>query len=208
MFAVKEADHLDWAARLRIIMGIAYCLDHLHQLDPPAVLRNLSSSSIYLCNDYAAKISDLSFCSSEEKNEVVQSLESSGIMDPQLSSQEGNVYKFGIILLEIISGRLPFSEDDGLLVLWASSHLNGKRPLVHMVDTTLALYSEDDVTALCEVIKACIEPDPKKRPTMSKVVAQLKQITSISPDGASPKLSLLWWAELEIVSAESNSSLQ
>lgn len=196
---------MDWAARLKIVMGIAYCLDHMHQLDPPVVLKNLSSSSIYLCDDYAAKISDLSFWNEEKEED--QSLESSGVMDVQLSTLEGNVYKFGIILLETISGRLPFSEDDGLLVLWASSHLMGKRPLMDMVDKTLESYSNEDVTALCDVIKACVKPDPRRRPTMSQVVAQLRQITGISPSGATPKLSPLWWAELEIISTESNSLL-
>lgn len=191
---IKEADHLDWAARLRIIMGIAYCLDYMHQLDPPVVVKTLNSSSIYLCDDYAAKISDLSLWNEEKET-----------ADPKLSAQESNVYKFGIILLEIISGRLPFSEDDGLLVLWASSHLSEKRPLMDIVDTTLESFNKEELISLCEVVKSCIDPDLKRRPTMPAVVGQLRQITSMPPEAARPKLSPLWWAELEIISTESNS---
>ncbi|KAJ6804811.1 inactive receptor-like serine/threonine-protein kinase [Iris pallida] len=200
---VEEAEHLDWRLRLRIIMGIAYCLKHMHQLEPPVIPKILNSSTIYLSEDYAAKISDLSF-GSEEK-EAERTSQGSGALDDQISNQEGIVYKFGIILLEIISGRLQFSKDDGLLVLWASSHLSGKRPLKDMVDSTLESFSEEDVYALSEVIKSCINPDPKKRPSLLELVVQLRHITAMSPDAVTPKLSPLWWAELEIVSTESGS---
>lgn len=72
----------------------------------------LSSSSIYLTEDYAAKISDVDLCKDDFDKDELES-----------------VYKLGILLLEVISGRLPFSEDHGLPVFSASSHLDGKRPL-------------------------------------------------------------------------------
>ncbi|KAE8704549.1 putative LRR receptor-like serine/threonine-protein kinase MRH1 [Hibiscus syriacus] len=53
---VKEMEHLDWNARMRIIMGVAYCLQYMHHdLNPPLAHPSLSSSSIYLADDYAAK---------------------------------------------------------------------------------------------------------------------------------------------------------
>ncbi|KAK8955357.1 putative LRR receptor-like serine/threonine-protein kinase MRH1 [Platanthera guangdongensis] len=198
---IKEAEPLDWTTRLRIAMGIAYCLEHMQRLDPPVIPRNLNSSTVYLTEDYAAKISDLSFWN--EERESYSSYEVPDDLEPPLSNQEEIVYKFGIILLELISGRLPFSKDDGLLVLWASSYLTGKRPLNGIVDLTLKLVSDKDITALCDVIRPCVSPDPRARPTMVDLVAQLRKITSMNPDAASPKLSPLWWAELEIISSES-----
>lgn len=187
--AVKEAEHLDWAARLRIAMGIAYCLEHMLQLEPPFVPRNLNSSSIYLTEDYAAKVSDC-VCLNQTK-------EANSAQDD--SDLTNIVYKFGILLLEILSGRRPFSEDDDLLVCWASCYFTGKRPLKDMLDTTLTSFRENDLGAFSEVLRSCINPDPSKRPTMSEVTKSLRQITSISPDAASPRLSPLWWAELEIL---------
>ena len=52
----KEMEHLDWSARMRIIMGTAYCLQHMHELNPPMSLSKLASSAIYLTDDYAAKV--------------------------------------------------------------------------------------------------------------------------------------------------------
>lgn len=57
MCSVKEVEHLDWGARMRIIMGTAYCLQYMHHdLNPPVAHTNLTSSSIYLTDDYAAKV--------------------------------------------------------------------------------------------------------------------------------------------------------
>lgn len=56
-FSVKEVEHLDWNARVRIIMGVAYCLEHMHHvLNPPLVHPHLHSSSILLTEDCAAKV--------------------------------------------------------------------------------------------------------------------------------------------------------
>ncbi|PQP93987.1 putative inactive receptor-like protein kinase [Prunus yedoensis var. nudiflora] len=41
---IKEAEHLDWIMRMRIAMGVAYCLDYMHQLNPPIAHNNLNSS--------------------------------------------------------------------------------------------------------------------------------------------------------------------
>ncbi|PKA51885.1 putative LRR receptor-like serine/threonine-protein kinase [Apostasia shenzhenica] len=198
---IKEAEPLDWTARLRIAMGIAYCLEYMLRLDPPVILSNLNSSTIILTEDYAAKVSDLSFWNEEKATN--SSFENPEDFEPPLANQEDIVYKFGIILLELVSGRLPFSKDYGLLVLWASCYLSGKRPINGMIDQTLISVGEEDVSSLCEVIRSCVNPEAGERPTMAEVVSQLRKITAIAPEAAFPRLSPLWWAELEIISSES-----
>ncbi|KAI5443947.1 hypothetical protein KIW84_012538 [Lathyrus oleraceus] len=47
--------------RLRVAIGTVYCLQHMHQLNPPLAHSSLNTSSVQLTDDYAAKISDLSF---------------------------------------------------------------------------------------------------------------------------------------------------
>ncbi|KAJ0978320.1 hypothetical protein J5N97_013794 [Dioscorea zingiberensis] len=201
---IKEAEHLDWSSRLRIAMGIAYCLEHMQQLEPPIAVRNLNSSSIYLTEDYAAKVSDIEFrYHAKEANSIKESLDNPLVAAP-LPESKILVYKFGILLLEILSGRRPFSEDEGLLVRWASCYFNGRRPLKDMVDITLKSFREKDLGPLSELVNSCISRDPRKRPTMTEVADSLRRITSISPDAAAPRLSPLWWAELEILSTEAN----
>jgi len=176
---------LDWPTRLCIIMGVAYCLEHMSQLDPPVMPAALSSSSIYLTEDYAAKISFWK----DEKDAAAP------------RDEESIVYKLGILLLEVISGRLPFSEDHGLLILWASSYLDGKRPLNGMADPMLRSSVRDkDLAVLCDVVRLCIHSDKDKRPGMGEVARLMRGVTALSPEQATPRDNPLWWAELEIAS--------
>ncbi|KAJ4767140.1 Protein kinase family protein [Rhynchospora pubera] len=191
---IKEAEQLDWMSRLRIAAGVIYCLDYMHCFSPPVTLKTLNSLSVYLTEDYAAKVADTNL-HLEEKDSDCES-------DFDCSDEESSVYKFGVLLLEIISGRLPFSKDDGLLVLWASSYLKGKRPIMAMVDPTLKEVPETHVLALCEVIKSCIKPEITERPGIAEVATRMMSITGISPEAAAPRKSPLWWAELEVNSFE------
>ncbi|KAJ1273688.1 hypothetical protein BS78_05G004400 [Paspalum vaginatum] len=192
---IREAEDLDWPTRLRIIMGVAYCLEHMSQLDPPVLPPALSSSSIYLTEDYAAKVSDMEFRKCGDKDDAAAAA-------PRDDEQEGVAYRFGILLLEVISGRLPFSEDHGLLVLWASSYLDGKRPLSGMADPMLrSSVPGEDLAALCDVVRLCIHSDREKRPDMGEVARLMRGVTALSPEQVTPRDNPLWWAELEIASA-------
>ncbi|XP_052211261.1 probable inactive receptor-like protein kinase At3g56050 isoform X2 [Diospyros lotus] len=199
---IKEAEHLDWGMRLRIAMGMAYCLEHLHQLSPPIAHGNLHSSSVYLTEDYAAKISDFRFWNEITATKMGSS--ATELLATASTDTESNVYSFGVILFEMVTGRLPYSVDNGSPVDWASHYLKAGQPLKHMIDPTLKSFKEEEVKKLSEVIKDCVNPDPNSRPTMKEVTARLKEITAIGPDGATPKLSPLWWAELEILTTEAS----
>ncbi|XP_021278004.1 probable inactive receptor-like protein kinase At3g56050 [Herrania umbratica] len=199
---IQEAEHLDWAMRLRIAMGVAYCLEHMHQLTPPIAHRNLQSCSVYLTEDYAAKISDFSFMNNATAAKVGSA--TMELLESPSADADGNVYSFGVILFEMITGRIPYSVDNGSLADWASDYLRRDQPLIEMVDPTLKSFQEDELEKLFEVIKSCVHPDPKERPTMREIAAKLKEITAMGPDGATPKLSPLWWAELEILSTEAS----
>ncbi|KZV39270.1 hypothetical protein F511_14571 [Dorcoceras hygrometricum] len=187
---IREAEHLDWDTRLRIAMGVAYCLEHMHQLTPPLAHRNLTSSSVYLTEDYAGKVSDFIY-----QNE--------GNLDQIEPNAQSNVYSFGVLLFEIITGRLPYSVGGESLENWASDYLR-VQPLREVVDPTLRTYHEEQLQLIGNVIVMCTNPDPRRRPSMKEVCLMLREITGIGPDGAVPKISPLWWAELEILSTEAN----
>ncbi|WOG94077.1 hypothetical protein DCAR_0313368 [Daucus carota subsp. sativus] len=186
---IRESEHLDWGMRMRIIMGIAYCLEHLHQLKPPIPHKSLNSSAVSLTEDYAAKLSDFGLW-----NEIASK-------DMQ-ASPESNVYSFGVLLFELVTGRLPYMVDSFALEDWASDYLRGDQPLGEMVDQILTSFDEEQLEQIGEVIKSCCHYNPKQRPAMKNVTARLKEITRIRAEEAVPRLSPLWWAELEIISSE------
>lgn len=45
---------------MRIIMGTAYCLQHMHELNPPVTHANITARDVFLTDDYAAKVDLLS----------------------------------------------------------------------------------------------------------------------------------------------------
>ncbi|KAL4620811.1 hypothetical protein ACB092_06G183100 [Castanea dentata] len=199
---IKEAEHLDWGMRLRIAMGMAYCLEHMHQQNPLIAHNNLTSSSICLAEDYAAKVSEFSFWN----DMVVTEIESAGLKNLHTPSAdpESNVYSFGVILFEMITGKVPYSVENPSFEDWASDYLRGEQPFIEMVDPTLTSFQEEQLELIGEVLKSCVHPNPKKRPAMREVCTKLRAITGITPEGAYPRLSPLWWAELEIASADAS----
>jgi serine/threonine protein kinase len=54
--AADDFEHIGWRGRTRIIMGLAYCIQQMHELSPPVVHPDLQSSSILLTEDGAAKV--------------------------------------------------------------------------------------------------------------------------------------------------------
>ncbi|KAB2079199.1 hypothetical protein ES319_A06G215900v1 [Gossypium barbadense] len=200
---VEDMEHLDWSGRVRIIMGVAYCLLYMHHdLNPPISHPNLSSSFIYLTDDYAAKISEiLGFDSATKSNNSVDDGSQDSKLDPY-ADPETNVYSFGILLLEIVSGKLVYSKEQGSIEEWASQYLNDKGSLNNLVDPTLKGYKAEELEVICEVIQECIQSEPRQRPTMKDVSSKLRQAFNITPEQAVPRLSPLWWAELEILSME------
>ncbi|VFQ99494.1 unnamed protein product [Cuscuta campestris] len=184
----KEAEHLDWGMRMRIVMGVAYCLSYMHHLSPPVLHQNLKSSAIHLAEDYAAKVWDFDFRGDELAHN-----------DADSSTPQSNVYNFGVILLEVVMGRQPKALKD-----FVSEYLHGRKPLREMADPSLGSFEEEQnqqMDEIGEVIKLCLRLGPRLRPTMTEVCGRLREITGIGPDGAVPKASPLWWAELEILSA-------
>ncbi|XP_076957242.1 inactive receptor-like serine/threonine-protein kinase At2g40270 [Bidens hawaiensis] len=189
---VKEAEHLDWSTRLRIAMGVAYCLEYLHQLDPPIAHKNLKSSSIYLTEDYAAKISDFSFWDASKTGPTRTEL-----LETPLSTPQTNVYSFGVILFELITGKMVNDSLENLV----SDFLITEQPITSLVDPSLSSFENHMINGLFEVVKMCVVSDPNQRPIMRGVTGRLKEITDVAPESAIPRASPLWWAELEILSS-------
>ena len=195
--AVREDGYLDWPTRLRVAVGVAYCLEHMHQLSPPEILRALDTSTICLTDDFAAKISDVVFC-----DEPRLSL---SLSPAAMSDRESVVYSYGMVLLETMTGRFTASSDGGLLESWAAAYLRGERQLRDVMDPALRRsFHAATVDKLDGVIRGCTDREPRRRLAMPEVAKRLREITAMPPDAATPKVSPLWWAELEIISTEVN----
>ncbi|XP_019170172.1 PREDICTED: protein MALE DISCOVERER 2-like isoform X2 [Ipomoea nil] len=196
----QELEHLDWSARMRIVMGVAYCLQYMHNLNPPLSHSNMTSDNIFLTDDYASKIGEITFW--DEFTDKTKLGENEDSELPPLPEPETNIYSFGLMLLEIISGKLTYTEEQGPILNWATPFLNDKQNINKLIDPTLKSYKDNELAVICEVIQECVQQDTRTRPTINEVISKLREVLGISPEAAVPRLSPLWWAELEILSAE------
>ncbi|MBA0796756.1 hypothetical protein Gohar_007496 [Gossypium harknessii] len=204
-----EGSQLSWTRRMRIILGIARGLKYLHaELEPPFTISELNSSAVYLTEDFSPKLVDFeswkTIIARSEKNSG--SIGSNGAMCLLPNSVEnrhldiqGNIHAFGILLLEIISGRPPFCKDRGSLIDWAKDYLELPEVMSHIVDPELKHFTFDDLKLICEIISLCIHPDISRRPSMQEISLMLESSidTSVSIE---LKSSSLAWAELALSS--------
>ncbi|KAK6263079.1 hypothetical protein QUC31_008895 [Theobroma cacao] len=204
-----EGSQLSWTRRMRIIQGIARGLKYLHtEPEPPFTISELNSSAVYLTEDFSPKLVDFeswkTILARSEKNSG--SIGSNGAICLLPNSVEkrhldiqGNIHAFGVLLLEIISGRPPFCKDRGCLIDWAKDYLALPEVMSYIVDPALKQFRYDDLKVICEVISLCIHPDFSNRPAMQEISLMLESgiDTSVSVE---LKSSSLAWAELALSS--------
>ncbi|KAK4435309.1 putative LRR receptor-like serine/threonine-protein kinase [Sesamum alatum] len=204
-----EGCQFSWTRRMKIIMGIARGLKYLHtELDPPFTISELSSSSVYLTEDFSPKLVDFEswktiFSRSEKSSGTISNEGAVCILPDSLEGRhldiQGNVYAFGILLLEIVSGRPPYCKDKGCLVDWAKEFLELPDDMSYVVDPELKHFRQEDLRVICEVVNLCIRPSSSTRTSMRDLCYMLESgiDTSISSE---IKASSLAWAELALSS--------
>ncbi|KAK6130055.1 hypothetical protein DH2020_036182 [Rehmannia glutinosa] len=204
-----EACQFSWTRRMKIIVGIARGLKYLHtELDPSFTISELNSSSIYLTDDFSPKLVDFEcwktiLSRSEKSSGTISNEGAVCILPNNLEGRhldiQGNIYAFGILLLEIVSGRPPYCKDKGCLVDWAKEYLELPEVMSYVVDPELKHFRYEDLKAICDVVNLCIYPNTSTRTSMRDLCSMLESgiDTSVS---AEIKASNLAWAELALSS--------
>ncbi|XP_011080986.1 probable LRR receptor-like serine/threonine-protein kinase At1g63430 [Sesamum indicum] len=204
-----EGCQFSWTRRMNIILGIARGLKYLHtELDPPFTISELSSSSVYLTEDFSPKLVDFEcwkmiFSRSEKSSGTISNEGAVCILPDALEGRhldiQGNIYAFGILLLEIVSGRPPYCKDKGCLVDWAKEFLESPNNMSYVVDPELKHFRQEDLKVICEVVNLCVHPSSSTRTSMRDLCSMLESgiDTSISFE---IKASSLAWAELALSS--------
>ncbi|KAL6844212.1 hypothetical protein ACP4OV_025885 [Aristida adscensionis] len=202
-----EGAQLSWLRRMKIAIGIAQGLRYLHtELQPPFAISELNSNSVYVTEDFTPKLVDFEcwkmMFSKHAKPASHFSRKASfpgngDSSEDKHADIQGNTFAFGVILLEIISGRLPYCKDKGYLVDWATKYLQQPEEIGKLVDPELTNVRTEDLAVLCSVVSRCIDPDPSKRPSMQIITGVLENGIDLSA-AAILKESSLAWAELAL----------
>ncbi|KAF0917382.1 hypothetical protein E2562_017836 [Oryza meyeriana var. granulata] len=134
---VEGFDHIDWNGRMRVIMGVAYCIQHMHELNPSITHPDLQSSAILLSEDGAAKVADMSVWQEViSRGKMPKSDDLIDHYEPISADPAGNVCSFGLLMLEIISGRPPYSEHKGSLANLVRMTINTSSVVTKIVATS------------------------------------------------------------------------
>ncbi|KAL8503360.1 hypothetical protein ACS0TY_022192 [Phlomoides rotata] len=204
-----EACQFSWTRRMKIIVGIARGLMYLHtELDPSFTISELNSSSVYLTDEFSPKLVDFdcwkTVLSRSEKSSGTISNEGAVCILPHNMEErnldiQGNIYAFGVLLLEIVSGRPPYCKDKGYLVDWAKEFLDLPEVMAYVVDPELKHFRYEDLKVICEVVNLCVRPNTSTRTSMRKLCSMLESGIDTSVP-AEIKASNLAWAELALSS--------
>lgn len=203
-----EGCQMSWTRRMKIIIGIAKGLNYLHtEIEPPFTISELNSNAVYLTDDFSPKLVDFeswkTILSRSESNSRSVSYEGAiCILPTSLEGRHldirGNIYSFGVLLLEIISGRPPFSEDRGCLVDWAKEYLEVPEVMSYVVDPELKHFRYEDLKVICDVVNLCINPKPLNQVSMQELCNMLE--SKIDTSVSSELNASLAWAELALSS--------
>ncbi|KAI5590579.1 hypothetical protein BDE02_04G018700 [Populus trichocarpa] len=193
LFDPRKGAQLSWRSRIHIINGIAKGTLYLHEDSRLRIIhRDLKASNILLDNNMNPKISDFGMARIMEANEgeanTVRIAGTYGYMAPEyamegLYSTKSDVFSFGVILLEIITGRknsgFHKSKRAPSLLAYAWELWNNGKEL-EMIDPVLAdSCCSDEFSRCVHIGLLCVQEDASERPAMSSVVLMLKSDNSI-----------------------------
>lgn len=179
----------DWTRRLSISIGAAEGLAFLHNV---AIIHlDISSSNIFLDANYKALLGEIEISKLLDPSRGTASISavagSFGYIPPEYAytmqmTAPGNVYSYGVVLLEILTSCLPVDEafGEGIdLVKWVHNAPSRGETPEQILDAKLSTVSyawRKQMLAVLKVALLCTEVTPAKRPKMKKVVEMLQEI--------------------------------
>ncbi|TVU29766.1 hypothetical protein EJB05_21351, partial [Eragrostis curvula] len=178
---------LTWDHRMKIILGTAKGLMYLHEgLEPKVVHRDVKTSNILLDKNWNAKLSDFGLAKllgSEHSYVTTRVMGTFGYVAPEYAgtgmlNETSDVYSFGILIMEIVSGRVPvdYNRPPGEvnLIDWLKTMVSSRNsdgvvdPKIPKKPTSRALKK------VLLVALRCVDPDASKRPRMGHVIHMLE----------------------------------
>ncbi|KAI3798769.1 hypothetical protein L1987_34048 [Smallanthus sonchifolius] len=179
----NSEERLDWRVRFKIAIGIAEGLRYLHcECHRRIIHRDITASNILLMEDYQPQISDFGLAKwLPEKwvHHIVSPIEGTfGYMAPEyfmhgIVHEKIDVFSFGVLLLELITGRRAVDSSRQSLVIWAKPFLE-QCNIKELVDPHLDGYNMIELKRAMSAASACIHHLPNVRPNMKRVIQMLK----------------------------------
>ncbi|KAL8482240.1 hypothetical protein ACS0TY_028406 [Phlomoides rotata] len=201
----KEPLSFGWNERYRVAIGVAEALDYLHNREGQSVIhRDIKSSNILLSDDFEPQISDFGlakWASTTSTHITCTDVAGTfGYLAPEYFmygkvNEKIDVYAYGVVLLELLSGRKPISSNcpkgQESLVMWAKPILTSEK-FISLLDPKLGSnYDQEQVERMVLAASLCIRRAPRARPHMSLVLKLLQGDPEVAK-----------WARLQVNASE------
>uniref|UniRef100_A0A7N2LYY7 Uncharacterized protein n=1 Tax=Quercus lobata TaxID=97700 RepID=A0A7N2LYY7_QUELO len=214
---IKRAQ-MNWERRYDIICSIARGILYLHEDSHLKIIhRDLKPSNILFDEAMNPKISDFGlarlFDVGQSQDKTSRRVGTYGYMAPEYISHghysvKSDVFSFGILVLEIVSGRkkswLCNTDDVELLLSYAWTNWR-EGTASNLIDQTLGDGSRSEITRCIHIGLLCVQENVAYRPTMSLVVQMLNSDSSSLPTPARPAFLIHSDIERDITLLQSTS---
>ncbi|CAL5384807.1 unnamed protein product [Camellia sinensis] len=206
----KDPRAFGWSERFKVAVGVAEALEYLHNVSAkPVIHRDVKSSNILLSDDFEPQLSDFGLAkwasTSSSHITCTDVAGTFGYLAPEYFmfgkvNEKIDVYAFGVVLLELLSGRKPISNDhpkgQESLVMWAKLILKGGK-VSQLLDPSMGnKYDHNQMERMVLAATLCIRRAPRARPQMC-IVSKLLQGDS----------GVIKWARLQVHASEGTDML-
>ncbi|KAG0502546.1 hypothetical protein HPP92_002618 [Vanilla planifolia] len=191
----RSSKLLEWRDRYNIAVGVARGLHYLHKGCRRRVIhRDIKASNVLLRSDYEPQISDFGLAKWLPRQlnhlSIIPIEGTFGYLAPEyfmhgLVDEKTDVFAFGVLLLELVTGKRPVDPSYQSLLVWAKPRIAAGK-FTEFADPKLGgKYDKEQLQRLVLVASFCVRPSPIWRPTMNEVLHLLS-------DGNDLKGAVTW----------------
>ncbi|CAN0913815.1 Probable inactive receptor kinase At1g48480 [Linum grandiflorum] len=175
---------LNWDTRSTIALGAAKGISYIHSQGASISHGNIKSSNILLTKSYEARVSDFGLAQlagAAPNTSRLDGYRAPEVTDAHKVSQKADVYSFGVLLLELLTGKAPthsLTNDEGVdLPRWVQSVVR-EEWTAEVFDLELLRYQnvEEEMVELLQLAIDCTAQYPDKRPSMAEVARRIEEI--------------------------------
>ncbi|KAG6436919.1 hypothetical protein SASPL_101825 [Salvia splendens] len=178
----------NWGRRIKLALQIAKAVDVLHSLNPPVIHRDIKSANVLIDRNFNARLGDFGLalrCVDDSRLKSTPPAGTMGYLDPSYVTPDNlstktDVFSFGILLLEIISGRkaIDVAYSPPSIVDWAIPLIR-RGKLLSVYDPRVV--PPKDASTLAVVAAKCVRSCRERRPSMKEVVQCLSEVSRLVP---------------------------